>query len=382
MRRGTKGTQVSIVGVAVFETREAQEERRRRESILSPYVGEGAVYALGLAYPPPGVLPAGEAAICALAAGGNGEIFGATSGRRAHLFRMSKPLMVGHMATLDGVQSVAASLVIADDGRLYGAVRARGGPLFACNVGEGELGPYHNKAASVEMLLPPFEDDCAASLAVSRDGRVIAGVAEGSGRIFLMTTRKRTPRVLRGTAAANEACSRILGAGPDNFFYGSGKDGRLYKVSPEGDVQWLSCCVPCRKGKAYLARVVSFTVARSGLLYGGTEDGYLFSFDTSTGELVSHGRANDIPDLHSLAEGADGLIYGIVGRGRYASRLVRFHPGRGEWADLGLLRSHGHYPWTGYQVGSLTAGCGGMLCAGENDRFGHLFLYHPPSADR
>jgi hypothetical protein len=81
-----------------------------------------------------------------------------------------------------------------------------------------------------------------------------------------------------------------------------------------------------------------------------------------------------------LAEGPGGVIYGIAGRGRWASHLVSFRPDRAEWNDLGLFASYGDHPWIGYQVGALVAGRFGQLYAGERDRFGHLFTYHPPAA--
>jgi len=171
----------------------------------------------------------------------------------------------------------------------------------------------------------------------------------------------------------------VLCAGSDNYFYGSGASGQLFRMSPEGDMEWLARTLPCRKGKAYVTRASSLIPSRSGRLYGGTEDGYLFSLNLPAAELVSHGRGNDIPDLHALAEGADGAIYGIAGRGKWVSHLVRFRPHHAEWTDLGLFESHGHYPWTGFNVGSLVAGREGQLYAGEADRFGHLFIYHPPS---
>ena len=54
-------------------------------------------------------------------------------------------------------------------------------------------------------------------------------------------------------------------------------------------------------------------------------------------------------------------------------------PDRAEWQDFGLFFCHGLFPWTGFQVRALVRGCEGQLYAGEYDRFGHVFIYHPPA---
>ena len=379
MARKSAGEAVSIVGVSTFDNARAHAAEQREATTLAYAITCGSVYAHGLAYPVPGVLPAGEAAITALAVGAEGKVFGVTSGRRAHLFWMPRPLLIAAIGAIDGVSQAAEGLVLGPDGFLYGAARDGGGPLFRHSLATDFVGLYRTRSAPIEMLRAPFKDDGVVSLSLSEDQTTIAGLGERTGRPFLYSLKTGRVKALPRPGPENEAMGRVL-CPAGNGFYGSGADGQLFHLSVEGDVEWLDAALPSRRGKAYLARAHAFLRARSGRIYGGTEDGYLFSFDPLARRLVSHGRPCDIPDLHALAEGSDGSIYGLVGREKDVTHLVRFRPAAAEWTDLGMFQSYGHYPWLGYQVRALVAGQDGQLYAGEHDRFGHLFIYHPGAA--
>jgi len=331
--------------------------------------------ATGLAYPPPGVLPEGEAAVTALALTDEGALCGVTSGRRAHLFYMPRPGLIGDVGAIPGVRQAAEGLAVDDRGVAWGASRDRGGPLFWCDLNTCAIGPYSATFGPIHTRQGPFPNEGVLSLAISCDRTVIAGISERTGRPFLYSPKRRKFRRLPALGRKGDAFGRALAAVADGAFYGSGRDGQIFRLSVDGDLEWLPAHLPCRRGKAYLARVTSWVESRSGLLYGGTEDG---SLDPRRRELAGHGRPSDIPDLHALAEGADGTIYGLTGRYLWVTHLVAFRPEGGEWRDLGLLQSQGHFPWTGYEVRALVAGRSGELYAGEHDRLGHLFMYYPP----
>jgi hypothetical protein len=370
--------QISIEGVASYDTREELLKQRQRFPERAYFILKGSVYSLGLAYPPPGIIPAGEAAIATLMVADNGVLFGAATGARVRLFWMTQPFLLGSLGIVEGITDVADGLVADRNGILYGAGREKGDPLFSLDTSGAALKNHAHSHGTIKILQAPFRDDGTAGLAISKDRATIAGVAGRTGHIFLLTLKSGKLRVLSPVLAEGDVFSRVLCAGEDNYFYGSEADGRLFRLSPEGDIEPLPCVIPCRKGKSYLARVTAMVRTRSGRLYGGTEDGYLFSFDPQTRQLIPHGRGNDFPDLHALAEGPGGVIYGIAGRGKWPAHLVSFRPDRAEWNDLGFFQSFGHYPRVGYQVGALVAGHSGQLYAGEKDRFGHLFIYHPP----
>ena len=378
MAGNRKRGSVAITGVAAFDTRGEQERVKHAETVASAEIRRGAVYGMGLGYPPPGILPAGEAAISALTVSENNVVFGATSGSKAHLFWMPKPFLLADLGVIPRVKEVAPTLATDAAGNLYGASWEKGGPLFTYDTNTGGISAYQSFHGPIRTRRAPFRDDGVGALAISGDKTILAALGERSGRIFLLNLETGRSKKRACVSEAGEAFSSTLSAGSGDWFYLTGKDGELIRLSKEGDVERLGRYLPCRKGKAYVTRGSSFTWSRAGPLYGGTEDGHLFSYDPASRELISHGRGNDIPDLHCLAEGADGLIYGITGKGKHVSHLVSFNPERAEWADLGLFASYGEYPWTAYQIGAMAAGPDGQLFVGEKDRQGYLFIYHPP----
>ena len=111
MAKKLVGKAVSIVGVATFDNRKEYEAQRREMTVLSHSILSGAVHAYGLAYPAPGVLPVDEAAVTALTVGPEGALYGVTSGKRAHLFWMPRPLMFGPLGVIEGVRQAAEEAV-------------------------------------------------------------------------------------------------------------------------------------------------------------------------------------------------------------------------------------------------------------------------------
>src|SRR5271166_1347403 len=73
-----------------------------------------------LGYPPADVIPSDESAIRSLAVAPNGNIYGATSGRRSHLFVLDpRHGWVQPLGYLKGVTTVHRSVVIGKDGEVY-----------------------------------------------------------------------------------------------------------------------------------------------------------------------------------------------------------------------------------------------------------------------
>src|SRR5215467_9834241 len=73
-----------------------------------------------LGYPPVDVIPPEESAIRSLAAAPNGLIYGATSGRRSHLFVLDpRHGWVQPLGFLKDVTTVHRSLVVDGDGAVY-----------------------------------------------------------------------------------------------------------------------------------------------------------------------------------------------------------------------------------------------------------------------
>jgi hypothetical protein len=119
----------------------------------------------------------------------------------------------------------------------------------------------------------------------------------------------------------------------------------------------------------------------SGLIYGGTSDGYLFSLDIRKTELLNLGKPRTERRLRCLTMGNDGKIYFMAGE-RSQSRPCQFYtydPKTHGFEELGLLivdRSP-YYYWRGYQYDCMVTGTDGTLYLGESERRSHLFLFIP-----
>jgi len=124
-----------------------------------------------------------------------------------------------------------------------------------------------------------------------------------------------------------------------------------------------------------------FATDPNGLIYGGSSDGYLFSFDPVVMRLRNLGKMRSSRRLRCLSVGINGKVYMMAGE-RSSSRPCQFYsydPLAGGFDDLGLLivdRSP-YYYWRGQQFDAMTTGKDGTLYIGESERRSHLFIYIP-----
>jgi hypothetical protein len=166
----------------------------------------------------------------------------------------------------------------------------------------------------------------------------------------------------------------------------SGTGGRLVYYCPRaGKLVETDVRVP---GDYYRAQffqdhavVECFATARSGVIYGGTCDGYLFSFDPVKMKLVNLGKPRASRRVRGLSVGLNGKVYLVAGE-RSASRPCQaycYDPAGGGFTELGLLivdRSP-YYYWRGYQFDAMVTAADGTLYLGESERRSHLFLLIP-----
>ncbi len=75
----------------------------------------------------------------------------------------------------------------------------------------------------------------------------------------------------------------------------------------------------------------------AGLLYGGTEpDGFLFTLDPRTREMVSLGKPTRQEPITCLTVGNDGCVFGMAGGADDIGHLFRYDPARRSLEDLGI----------------------------------------------
>jgi hypothetical protein len=123
-----------------------------------------------LGYPPIDVIPSDESAIRALTVAPNGAIYGATSGRRSHLFVLY-PVhgYVQPLGYLDGVNTVHRAVVVSKSGDVYigSSARVDNGGTVTINTQVGASSAIRLSAtsASRSALTPPARSPTLASRA-------------------------------------------------------------------------------------------------------------------------------------------------------------------------------------------------------------------------
>ncbi|NUQ60864.1 MAG: hypothetical protein HUU20_00135 [Pirellulales bacterium] len=382
-----------------------------------------------LGYPEVNEVPENSSAITSLLTAGDGKIYGATSGEQAYLVVFDPALnKVRHLGRIAGEPSVHHSLVEDADGFLYlGTGRNPFDPLplskgipgqridealwqditarFKDYPG-GRLYRYHPRQSNDRVKLPDMEceledlgiprpHNSIYALSINPARGEIHGITYPDGHFFIyrIDERKFTDlgevdenRVFHGPERDWRSLPRALVCDEAGRVFTSGTGGLLKYYSPEsGKLEATDLKVPGDYYHVHFykdhAVVECFAKAPSGLIYGGTCDGYLFSLDPDTMKLVNLGKARASRRLRCLAVAADGKVYFMAGE-RSAARpcqLYCYDSSEGGFDDLGLVivdRSP-YYYWRGYQFDAMTTGADGTIYLGESERKSHLFLLIP-----
>ncbi len=270
----------------------------------------------------------------------------------------------------------------------------------------GHLYRYNPKANNDKVKLPdmdcdledlgiPVPNNSIYALTISPKGDTIYGMTYPDGRFFVYDIAAKTfkdigeidPQItFHGPERHWRSLPRALICDDTGRVYTSANNGLLKYYSP--DSQKMVSTGLKIPGDYYYAQsytdyavVDYFAKNTSGLIYGGTSDGYLFSFDPKETKLVNLGKPRAARRLRCLTVANDGKVYLVAGE-RSAGRPCQFYaydPQVGGFEDLGLLsvdRSP-YYLWRGFQFDSMTTGSDGTIYLGESERRSHLFLYIP-----
>jgi len=251
--------------------------------------------------------------------------------------------------------------------------------------------------ADVEDLGIPVPDNMIYAMTVSPDGTRIYGLTYPDGHFFVYDTEKETFEDkggidtqirFHGPERHWRSLPRALVCDDSGRVYTSGTGGCLKYYDPtSGKIESTGLRIP---GETYpihrtdtYAVVDYFAKDSDGLIYGGSSDGYLFSFDPVANELRNLGKVRAARRLRALTVGKDDHLYLVAGERPETSpspcQFYSYDPAQGSFTTLGLLiadRSP-HYYWRGYQFDSITTGTDGTIYLGESERRSHLFLYIP-----
>ncbi|MCK9413286.1 MAG: hypothetical protein M0Q53_13365 [Prolixibacteraceae bacterium] len=383
-----------------------------------------------LGYPSVNEVPVNSSAITSLLTARDGIIYGGTSGEEAYFFLFDPSInKVKHLGKIPGQTGIHHSLVEDKDGNIYigtGQNVFDDVPLSKWGEGDdkldvtlwkdikrhfsgypgGHLYGYHPAVSKENVMLPdmdceaedlgiPVANNSIYALTINPKGDEIYGLTYPDGHFFIynISQKKFTDlgeidhqKVYHGPERQWRTLPRVLVCDGSGRVFMSGNKGMLKYYDPEiGKLVSTNIEVP---GDYYYMQfyqdytaVEYFAKDPNGLIYGGTTDGYLFSFDPQKMKLINLGKVRESRRLRCLTVGKDGKVYLMAGELSTTKpcQFYSYDPHAGGFDILGLLivdRSP-YYYWRGQQFDAMTTGLDGTIYMGESERKSHLFLYIP-----
>jgi hypothetical protein len=369
-------------------------------------VSQVRIDARDLGYPPADVIHPDESAITALAVAPNrnGVLYGATSGRRSHLFVLD-PLhgYVQPLGILKDVTTVRGSLVVAPNGDVY-----IGGSIAVDNSGagyEGYTGGHllrYRPPADQEKRLIQIEAACETtdlgiavehesiySLALDAGRNVLYGLTYPTGAFFRYEIADAKFTIL-GRVAENRMRGeeferdRLIGRAiivdKDGSAYTSGENGAFFRYVPgAAKIEKLNITVPAEPGREGFNRIEAWSADAAGILYGGTSDGYLVRLHPDSLLIENLGKPLSQSRLNGLIFATNGKFYGVGGDDEDMARLFSYDPRNGVYQILGFVdvNRRPYYSWQAYRIGAMCVGADGTVYLGQSERKSRLYLFYP-----
>lgn len=358
----------------------------------SPYVREGRVFsrALRMHQSVSAPITPGESGVTALCRGSNSKIYGATSGKRSHMFFYDPSPMadgVVEIGVLEGVRAAQRTIAAGHDQRVFvGASEMldekAGGPIFVHFTQEDYHDEFRGLSGPVEKLVVPVKGECIAVLCSDPNRKSLYGVSSKTGTFFVCDYETKKVRLV-GPVSKDRAFSRTLVLDSAGNVFGTHSLGTLFRYSPDtGHLEDLGTRIPGVAGREFYNQLDSAVYDPvSRLIYGaGTADGVLFSLDPVTLEVRSLGKVIAEPRVRAMVASQDGRIFGVAGCEDGMGHLFCYDRSHHELRDLGIMQTACEVWRRGFEFDAACAGENGELYFGENEWEGHLFLYFPRPA--
>ena len=383
-----------------------------------------------LGYPIVNEIPVNSRAITSLLTSSTGIIYAGTSGDEAYLFLFDPAInKVRHLGKIPGHSGIHHSMVEDEKGKIYiGTGKNMFEDFSLTKWGEGDdkfdvtlwkdiknhykdypgghLYSYNptvsNKniklvdmVSEVEDLGVPVPNNSIYSLAINPEVGEIYGLTYPDGHFFIynISLKKFTDmgevdpyKVYHGPERKWRTLPRALVCDDSGRVFMSSTHGMLKYYDPEIE-KLVSTNIEIPGDYYYMQFYSDYTAVEyfakdsKGLIYGGTTDGYLFSFDPSKMIIKNLGKVRESRRLRCLTVGNDNKVYLISGE-ISTTRPCQFYsydPQSHSFETLGLLivdRSP-YYYWRGQQFDAMTTGLDGTIYLGESERKSHLFIYIP-----
>ena len=348
----------------------------------------------------------GESGITALVKHPSGHIYGGTGGKAAHLFFYNPAPdadAVADIGVVPGASEVVAMAVL-QDGSILGAANSADGKslLFvykSCEVllreksftGMGvreifdlpaedqlffsTIDPCHS-SGTIEVLASPIDGEIC-DLVSAPDGTSVYILSACKGEIINYTVSNAAVKKI-GSLDPNGNFSPRLTLDGQGRVYGAGLYGRIFRYTPETqEFRALNVSASSVKGWELYNQVTAWCSDKSGtVLYGGTNAGQLFRFDTVEEKVITLGKPCVQTRITGMSRSGK-KIYMIIGEADDCAHLASYNDETRELLDLGCPLARSERPWNGYRFEAMTTGRNGELFLGEYDRISQLFIFYP-----
>jgi outer membrane protein assembly factor BamB len=343
-----------------------------------------------LGYSPTDLIPDGESGITSLSVAPNGDIYGATSGSRSHLFVLNPQHgYVFPIGVIPGATAVTHSIAMSQEGHVFIGTTP-GGHLLEYTPED-----FDHHSIEIGRTLPatdrgvPVPGESIFALAIDRAAERVYGLTAPNAHVFSYSISAHTFQDLGVVAKTipwaeknekDKMMSRMLAIDDRGNVFVSGEDGIFFEVDGKKQtLQKLAIHAPAVPGREPYTRVDAFLNDRSGSIYGGTSDGYLFRLNPETLTVTNLGKPLNQYRIAGLAWGANGKIYGVGGTDAEMARLFSYDPTNGSYELAGFIdvNRRPYFAWQAYVVGDVVSDSRGTVFLGENERISKLYLFFP-----
>lgn len=378
----------ALVVVAFFAATAAYSQRKPDYDRV--VVLQTRIDARDLGYPPIDVIPDGESGITSLTVAPNGYLYGATSGTHAHLFVLiPRHGYVQPLGVIPGATSVAHAVAVSSSGDVYIGTSPDGHLLKYTPHDEFVQLIQIGKPLPVTDLGQPIPGESISTLTIDRDGNVLYGLTYPNAHFFeyVIATGKFTDL---GVVAKNipegekfekdKTMSRVLVVDQQGAVFASGENGSFFRFDPKTQkLEKLPIQAPAVPGREPWTEVDAFLLDPSGVIYGGTSDGYLFRLDPEKLIVTNLGKPLNQYRIDGLVRAPDGKLYGVGGDKEELGRLFSYDPSTGSYDVLGFVdvNRRPYYTWQAYFIGAMACGRDGTVYIGEDERISKLYLFYP-----
>jgi hypothetical protein len=357
-------------------------------------VPQNRIDARPLGYPPLDVIPDGESGTTALVVAPNGDLYGATAGGHAHLFVFNpRHGYVQPLGVIPGANAVLNAIVVSAAGDVYLGANPDGRILKYSPRDEYKQPIHIGMPLAVTDLGKPVPGESISAMTIDRSTNTIYGLTSPGAHFFsysIAAGRAIDLGVVAEKVAfgerfeKNKTMSRMLIVDQGGAVFASGENGSFFRFDPKANkLEKLGIHAPAVPGREPWTVVDTFLLDPSGMIYGGTSDGYLFRLDPVRLTVTNLGKPLIQNRIDGLVRAPGGKLYGVGGDQEDMARVFSYDPSSGAYEVLGFVdvNRRPYYTWQAYVVGAMACGLDGTIYIGENERISKLYLFYPRADD-